>query len=120
MSDWRNDFFQPVGPIVYFLHVGRMTQVGVCSEENARLAGLLGFINPNVLELLLGQFSERQWDQLIILTVSPEDGSGSCRRPEKLPKTCQTSITKVIPSMHTLLILSLIGNKPLRTARPAS
>ena len=52
-----------------------MTQVGVCTEENSSLAGFLSFIHPNFYELFLGQFPERQRDQWIIHTVSPEDGS---------------------------------------------
>ena len=87
----RDDLLQPVGPIVYLLRIGRVTQVGVRSEENSGLAGLLDFIHPNILEFFLGLSSERQRDQLVILTVSPEDGSGSCWRSEKLPETRQTS-----------------------------
>ena len=87
----RDDLLQPVDPIVYLLRVCRVTQVGVCFEENPGLAGLLGFIHPKILDFFLGQSSERQWDQWITFTVSPEDGSVSCWRSEKLPKTCQTS-----------------------------
>ena len=87
----RDDFFQPVGPILYLLGVGRMTQVGVCFEGNSSIAKLLGFFHSDLPELFLGEFSERQRDQWVFLTVSPEDRNRGCRRFEKLSKACQTS-----------------------------
>lgn len=65
-----------------------MTQVGVCFEGNSSIAELLGFFHSNLPELLLGEFSERQRDQRVFLTVSPEDGNRGCRRFEKLSKAC--------------------------------
>ena len=68
-----------------------MTQMGVCVEKNSRFPGFFGFIHSNILELFLGQLPERQRNQRVILTMSPEDRSSSCWRFEKLTKMCQTS-----------------------------
>ena len=51
----RDNFPQPIGPIVYHPHVGRMTQVGVCFEGNSGLARLLGFFHSDPLKLFLAQ-----------------------------------------------------------------
>ena len=63
----------PVFPNILCLWFGGMTlfnrlvQSFICVDENPGIAGRLDFLHPNLLELFLGQLSERQRNQLVIL-----------------------------------------------------
>lgn len=88
-----------------------MTQLGVCTEKNSGRSRLLGFIHSNVLELFLGELSERQWDQRVVLAVSPEDWNSCCWRFEKLRRLVRP-LSRQNETIRAHLFYLLLNGEP--------